>query len=70
MINDSQSVGPPNIESTLEEQNEYRPGSLTNLGLERLFVAAVFFIKFDRKQNTRLWPFVFTDLTRSPPDFS
>jgi hypothetical protein len=25
------------------------------------------YIKFDRKQNTRLWPFVFTGITRSPP---
>jgi len=25
------------------------------------------YIKFDRKQNTRLWPFLFTGITRSPP---
>jgi hypothetical protein len=25
------------------------------------------YIKFDRKQNTRLWPFIFTGITRSPP---
>jgi hypothetical protein len=24
------------------------------------------YIKFDRKQNTRLWPFIFTGITRSP----
>jgi hypothetical protein len=70
MINDSQSVGPPSIQSTLGEQNDYHSGIPTHLLLQKLFVAAVFFIKFDRKQNTRLWPFVFTDLTRSPPDFS
>jgi hypothetical protein len=28
------------------------------------------YIKFDRKQNTRLWPFIFTGITRSPPAFS
>jgi hypothetical protein len=27
------------------------------------------FVKFDRKQNTRLWPFVTTGTTRSPPFF-
>jgi hypothetical protein len=25
------------------------------------------YIRFDRKQNTRLWPFIFTGITRSPP---
>jgi hypothetical protein len=30
---------------------------------------AYFFVKFDRKQNTRLWPFVTTGTTRSPPSF-
>jgi hypothetical protein len=25
------------------------------------------YIKFDRKQNNRLWPFIFTGITRSPP---
>jgi hypothetical protein len=25
------------------------------------------YIKVDRKQNTRLWPFIFTGITRSPP---
>jgi hypothetical protein len=70
MINDSQAVGAPSIESTVGEQNDYCSGTLTNLTLEKLFVAAIFFIKFDRKQNTRLWPFVFTGVTRSPPYFS
>ena len=30
-------------------------------------VVEFFYIKFDRKQNTRLWPFIFTGITRSPP---
>jgi hypothetical protein len=25
------------------------------------------YFNFDRKQNTRLWPFIFTGITRSPP---
>jgi hypothetical protein len=32
----------------------------------RIFVEFSY-IKFDRKQNTRLWPFLFTGITRSPP---
>lgn len=32
----------------------------------RIFVGFSY-IRFDRKQNTRLWPFIFTGLTRSPP---
>jgi hypothetical protein len=35
-------------------------------GESRIFVEFSY-IKFDRKQNTRLWPFIFTGITRSPP---
>src|SRR5688500_12521556 len=35
-------------------------------GKSRTFVEFSY-IKFDRKQNTRLWPFIFTGITRSPP---
>ena len=35
-------------------------------GKNRTFVEFSY-IKFDRKQNTRLWPFLFTGITRSPP---
>jgi hypothetical protein len=51
----------------LGEQDDYHSDPVTTVALEKLFLAAICFIKFDRKQNTRLWPFVFTDLTRSPP---
>ena len=40
------------------------------LPLKNMVVTATFthsFVKFDRKQNTRLWPFVTTGTTRSPP---
>jgi hypothetical protein len=37
------------------------------LPLEKSFFTPAFFIKFDRQQNTRLWPFIFTGITRSPP---
>jgi len=38
---------------------------LKNVGVTATFT--YFFVKFDRKQNTRLWPFVTTGTTRSPP---
>jgi hypothetical protein len=41
----------------------------TTLPPEKLLHIAVSFTKFDRKQNTRLWPFIFTGITRSPPHF-
>jgi hypothetical protein len=38
--------------------------------LKNVVVTATFthaFVKFDRKQNTRLWPFITAGTTRSPP---
>jgi hypothetical protein len=40
------------------------------LPLKNVVVTATFtyaFVKFDRKQNTRLWPFITAGTTRSPP---
>jgi hypothetical protein len=40
------------------------------LSLKNVVATATFthsFVKFDRKQNTRVWPFITTGKTRSPP---
>ncbi len=52
------------------EHRDYRDELGPVLARGDLAVTATFaysFVKFDRKQNTRLWPFVTTGTTRSPP---
>jgi hypothetical protein len=52
------------------ERFQHRPfktDAATALALGNLEFADIFHIKFDRKQNTRLWPFILTRITRSPP---
>jgi hypothetical protein len=47
----------------------YRSDIALVLPSENLFYTPVSFTKFDRQQNTRLWPFIFAGITRSPPSF-
>jgi hypothetical protein len=68
------SVGAPRVAGGTErlEHQEHRVEAASALALGTFAVTASFaysFIKFDRKQNTRLWPFVTTGTTRSPPSF-
>jgi hypothetical protein len=52
------------------EHRDYRAEFGPALARGDFAVTAAFaysFLKFDRKQNTRLWPFVTTGTTRSPP---
>jgi hypothetical protein len=46
---------------------DYHSDSAAALPFEDSSHTLISFTKFDRKQNTRLWPFVFTGITRSPP---
>jgi hypothetical protein len=51
-----------------EREQEVHPALALALGTFAVTAAfTYFFIKFDRKQNTRLWPFVTAGTTRSPP---
>jgi hypothetical protein len=68
------SAGAPRIASGTErlEHHEHWVEAASALALGTFAITASFaysFIKFDRKQNTRLWPFVTTGTTRSPPSF-
>jgi hypothetical protein len=68
------SPGAPRIVSGTErlEHHEQWAEAVSTLALGTFAITASFaysFIKFDRKQNTRLWPFVTTGTTRSPPSF-
>jgi hypothetical protein len=47
----------------------YWPAMTAGYTSEKFFYTANSLTKFDRKQNTRLWPFIFTGITRSPPRF-
>jgi hypothetical protein len=60
------------LSGTLEriQQREQEIHTTVVLALGSFPVTAAFsyfFTKFDRKQNTRLWPFVTAGTTRSPP---
>jgi hypothetical protein len=68
------STGAPRVVSGTErlEHHEQWTEAVSTLALGTFVITASFtysFIKFDRKQNTRLWPFVTTGTTRSPPSF-
>jgi hypothetical protein len=69
------SAGSPRIASGAIEQvehREHRAETAPALAVGSFALTAAFaysFVKFDRKQNTRLWPFVTTGTTRSPPFF-
>jgi hypothetical protein len=61
-------VGTSKIGNSDFERPQHRPfDAATVLAFGNLQLADISHIKFDRKQNTRLWPFVFTGITRSPP---
>jgi hypothetical protein len=61
-------AGPSVAKAELERSvRVFRAEPPAALPLEKSFFTPAFFIKFDRQQNTRLWPFVFTGITRSPP---
>jgi hypothetical protein len=52
------------------ERSQHRPFKshiATAFAFSNLRFVEFSYIKFDRKQNTRLWPFIFTGITRSPP---
>jgi hypothetical protein len=68
------SAGAPRVVSATErlEHHEQWAEPVLALAVGTFAITAFFaysFIKFDRKQNTRLWPFVATGTTRSPPSF-
>lgn len=66
-------AGTAHLMSAGIERIEHRAspsGTAYALALGVFAVTAAFafaFVRFDRKQNTRLWPFVTTGTTRSPP---
>jgi hypothetical protein len=65
------SAGSPKL-AKIEFQRtdkDYRSDIVTALQFEKSFYTPLSFTKFDRQQNTRLWPFIFTGITRSPPSF-
>jgi hypothetical protein len=72
-VRDYLSAGAPRLVSGASEriqQREQTTQTAAALALGSFVVTAVFaysFVKFDRKQNTRLWPFVTTGTARSPP---
>jgi hypothetical protein len=73
-LDDYVSTGVPRVVSATErlEHHEQWAEAVSALALGTFAITASFaysFIKFDRKQNTRLWPFVTTGTTRSPPSF-
>jgi hypothetical protein len=49
------------------QHEPFKSNAATALAFEDLSFLESSYIKFDRKQNTRLWPFLFTGITRSPP---
>jgi hypothetical protein len=52
------------------ERSQHRPFKshiATVFAFHNLRFVEFSYLKFDRKQNTRLWPFIFTGITRSPP---
>jgi hypothetical protein len=67
------SAGTPRLVSGLAERiqpHDNLSTATTVLPLKNVVVTATFthaFVKFDRKQNTRLWPFITAGTTRSPP---
>jgi hypothetical protein len=62
------TLGKPDVLQRFEQRTS-RPVAATTLSSLKKFLCLVGFIKFDRKQNTRLWPFIFAGITRSPPLF-
>src|SRR5262245_54288282 len=73
-LRDYVSAGASRVVSGTErlEHHEQWADAVSTLALGTFAITASFaysFIKFDRKQNTRLWPFVTTGTTRSPPSF-
>ena len=67
------SAGTSRLVSGVDERFEHRENMTEAVpvspvgGFAVTATFAYFFVKFDRKQNTRLWPFVTTGTTRSPP---
>jgi hypothetical protein len=64
------SVATVRIGNSDFERSQHRPFQselTTALPAENRPFTECSYIKFDRKQNTRLWPFIFTGITRSPP---
>lgn len=74
-LQDQVSAGAPRVVSAVAERlehREYRAEAALAPPVGDFVPTAAFaysFVKFDRKQNTRLWPFVTTGTTRSPPFF-
>jgi len=72
-LHDYVSVGTARLISGASERLEHRENPFEAshalaIGVHSATAAfADAFVKFDRKQNTRLWPFVTTGTTRSPP---
>jgi hypothetical protein len=67
------SVATSKIGNSDFERSQHRPfksDAATALAFGNLLFIELSYINFDRKQNTRLWPFIFTGITRSPPTFS
>ena len=64
------SVATSKIGNSDFERSQHRPfksDAATALACGNLLFIELSYINFDRKQNTRLWPFIFTGITRSPP---
>jgi hypothetical protein len=56
------------IERLEQRENPFEASHALAIGAFSVTAAfARAFVRFDRKQNTRLWPFVTTGTTRSPP---
>ena len=74
-LQDQVSAGTPRFVSGGAERledREHRAEALPAPTVSDFAPTAAFaysFVKFDRKQNTRLWLFVTTGTTRSPPFF-
>jgi hypothetical protein len=74
-LQDQVSAGTPRVVSAVAERledREHRTEAAPTPPVGDFVPTAAFaysFVKFDRKQNTRLWPFVTTGTTRSPPFF-
>ncbi len=72
-LHDYVFAGTPRLVNGATERIEHRDyraelgPALARGGFAVTATFAYFFVKFDRKQNTRLWPFVTTGTTRSPP---
>jgi hypothetical protein len=63
-------VRPAGTEVANSQRQAKRDPSVSILPGSGLIFTAVFihsFVRFDRKQNTRLWPFVTRGTTRAPP---